>query len=658
MKKTPLMTHLKVGVLTLVLLMLLVACQNNKDMDLQDEDKTQSDQMPVEEALKPQNTLHVLPYFEMQDDLQVWGFITTNGDRVIEPRYLSLQALEGSDYFKGQDDTGFDLLDPYGQVVWHAEDHETFTSEWEAYRVDVSSGLSLYFDDQKGLYGYEDKVRGIKHEAMYAYAEDYLDGYAVVQVDPHFETYQLINEAGQVVFDAGQMPIAHVGYGFVSAVLTPNSFMFDYELKALFSSEGNQLTEALYYQIMAINDHTLLVTDQTKAYFINEKGEPIDPEVSLPFYESYSRMHDVVVGQTYIGQSWQVSYFNDKGHLIWSSNDGTVKHTDEEGITYTYAHAYLDHFLSVEQVMVSGLIEKTVSDRVNATIKQGVADRIMRGSDPMTHEETSYRIDVSEEWVSVVESTYTYPIGAAHGSYGESVVYFDRKTAQALAFDDLFKSPQAGKKSLEDMLMARVQYDENAMSYWIEPGCLTPSPLYYQVTKEGLTLVFQLYEIGPYVIGMPSFEFPFVALLEILDLEGPWFKGFDIQMVTKADALESYQKATETYFNMRSQAINDGSLEPDMRRLIPYGQAREVDGLYITSVQTAGYQSVVPVDIKVTRGQVLQGGKMAILADITLKATTKGGQTKTLKEKWMMTWTLYEGDLWLEAMISLSESGL
>ena len=40
------------------------------------------------------------------------------------------------------------------------------------------------------------------------------------------------------------------------------------------------------------------------------------------------------------------------------------------------------------------------------------------------------------------------------------------------------------------------------------------------LTKEGLQLVYQQYEIGPYAVGMPTVQIPFTKLKSLLNASG------------------------------------------------------------------------------------------------------------------------------------------
>jgi hypothetical protein len=52
----------------------------------------------------------------------------------------------------------------------------------------------------------------------------------------------------------------------------------------------------------------------------------------------------------------------------------------------------------------------------------------------------------------------------------------------------------------------------------------------FTVTKDGLEIYFDPYEIAPYAAGFPAFDIPYSELSDILDTQGAFFQSFDKNM--------------------------------------------------------------------------------------------------------------------------------
>lgn len=113
------------------------------------------------------------------------------------------------------------------------------------------------------------------------------------------------------------------------------------------------------------------------------------------------------------------------------------------------------------------------------------------------------------------ESTYT---GGAHGSYMESYLNVDKATGHVVSLSDI--CDPAHEKELTDAIVKQLMMDNNCTTlkqlqdeYSIFMLCDEPvvaSQFYYD--KEGITFVYNEYEIAPYAAGVIKATVPYATM--------------------------------------------------------------------------------------------------------------------------------------------------
>lgn len=137
----------------------------------------------------------------------------------------------------------------------------------------------------------------------------------------------------------------------------------------------------------------------------------------------------------------------------------------------------------------------------------------------------------SDKAVSLIFTTYTYAKSAAHPMRESNVLNFDTESGKRLSFDDLFDSPDkalaifaehAPRLVTEKMKGDYPELFENNGgpddAFFVE-GFEPDRDNYAQIglEPEGVRVYFQLYQILPYVFGMPEALFT----LDMLKEAGP-----------------------------------------------------------------------------------------------------------------------------------------
>lgn len=138
----------------------------------------------------------------------------------------------------------------------------------------------------------------------------------------------------------------------------------------------------------------------------------------------------------------------------------------------------------------------------------------------------------TDKYITFEASTYWYS-GGAHGGGSLSGATFrksdgrkfdksmisDENALHPLLVKGLIKAFDArNKEELGELLMISGAYDsDNAEMKLINLPLPETEPW---LTKEGLQLVYQQYEIGPYAVGMPTVQIPFAKLKPLLNASG------------------------------------------------------------------------------------------------------------------------------------------
>ncbi|MDX6612070.1 MAG: hypothetical protein QOD75_1256 [Blastocatellia bacterium] len=136
----------------------------------------------------------------------------------------------------------------------------------------------------------------------------------------------------------------------------------------------------------------------------------------------------------------------------------------------------------------------------------------------------------NDDLVSIGFSISGYSRGAAHpNSYTEAINY-DLKNGRPLKLAELFQPTAAYLKVLSAYCIDDLKKQAKAQGAgaaptenWIQTGA-APKPANYRswtITRKGLVITFDPYQVGPYAAGPQYVTIPHAALKEIVNVEGP-----------------------------------------------------------------------------------------------------------------------------------------
>jgi hypothetical protein len=135
-----------------------------------------------------------------------------------------------------------------------------------------------------------------------------------------------------------------------------------------------------------------------------------------------------------------------------------------------------------------------------------------------------------DDLISIEFTVSSYSAGAAHPNSYTDVVNYDLKNGKLLKLADLF---QPGAKYLQHLSTQSIQAlqkqakeqgaDAMLDDEWVKKGAAPELTNYdnWTITKKGLAITFDPYQVGPYAAGPQHVLLPYAALKEIIKPDGP-----------------------------------------------------------------------------------------------------------------------------------------
>lgn len=143
--------------------------------------------------------------------------------------------------------------------------------------------------------------------------------------------------------------------------------------------------------------------------------------------------------------------------------------------------------------------------------------------------EISYNITYADnEIVSVWFGNYFYTGGAHPNSYSFTL-NFDLKTGRELKLDELFKPNSNYLKVISDYCIQKLKehFEEDADADWIETGAGATAENYrsWNITRKGLEINFDSYQVAPYVAGPQEVVVPYDKIRNVFGTDYSVFKA-------------------------------------------------------------------------------------------------------------------------------------
>ena len=127
--------------------------------------------------------------------------------------------------------------------------------------------------------------------------------------------------------------------------------------------------------------------------------------------------------------------------------------------------------------------------------------------------------------VSLTFGVSTYYEGAAHPNHHTIAFNYDITAGRALAIKDLFKPGSNYMKVISDYTIAELKkkFAPDADEEWIQRGAGANEENYksWNITKRGLLVTFDPYQVAYYAAGPQEVTIPYSVLRNVIDSKGP-----------------------------------------------------------------------------------------------------------------------------------------
>lgn len=177
-----------------------------------------------------------------------------------------------------------------------------------------------------------------------------------------------------------------------------------------------------------------------------------------------------------------------------------------------------------------------VQNKVNASLKQGIydfkkyledvyneatsmySDKIVKTSSSFNYEGSSnFEYEVVNGFLSV-RMMFTQFTGGAHPMTYMKSYNFDLKSGDSLNIEEIFN--EDGKKVYKDIIDKEIKdkINNNPDIYFADEFKGVNENTQYYLTKDGVVVFFQLYELAPYSAGIPEFKISYDLLKDKLSI--------------------------------------------------------------------------------------------------------------------------------------------
>lgn len=140
--------------------------------------------------------------------------------------------------------------------------------------------------------------------------------------------------------------------------------------------------------------------------------------------------------------------------------------------------------------------------------------------------DADYTVDYSgPDLISVSFGISTYFAGAAHPNHHTIVLNYDLNAGRALKLSDLFKPRSNYMQTISAYTVAALKkkLGPDPDTEWIERGAGPDSENYknWNITRRGLSVTFDPYQVASYAEGQHVIVVPYSALRNVINVDGP-----------------------------------------------------------------------------------------------------------------------------------------
>jgi hypothetical protein len=443
-----------------------------------------------------------------------YGFLDLDGKEIIPPKYENAGEFEDGKAIVKLGDSRYALINKNGTEL------HTYPYEFVG---NLSEGLMVFQPEMHEKYGYLDEHGKVIIPPRYTGAQPFQGGRAVVNMAEDYRNrYGLIDREGNFVLAPMYNDVSLLGDNRAAiGQALDDAQPFLGSLYAIADTDGAVLTEFVYKGVLPYEKGYASVYDDEHTFFVDHSGKAAQRYPIVPGAGSLSFVGSIIKAVT----DQRLSYYDAAGKLLYKQN--TIiplnKQYELRERKYKPNKDYLVYYPQVE-----GILLKVVQKRVNKKLKE--LSRVKKVNSNVQLE-SSYTGDFSvpffKKKLLVLElSGYDYPFGAAHGMPFRTYPHINLANGRFYELKDLFNQNSDYVNVLSDNIAKQIQTNPNYSYVFPDSykGIAPDQPFY--VTEDTLHLYFTPYDIAPYAAGFPTFDIPFADIMDIIDVNGEFWKSF------------------------------------------------------------------------------------------------------------------------------------
>ncbi|SDK68248.1 DUF3298 and DUF4163 domain-containing protein [Natronincola ferrireducens] len=171
---------------------------------------------------------------------------------------------------------------------------------------------------------------------------------------------------------------------------------------------------------------------------------------------------------------------------------------------------------------ITDLENKEAEDTINQLIQEEIYRMIVEQG----YEEDytieiwgDYEVKVNDkDLLSILLNIHSYSKGAAHGLKAVKALNIDLKRGKLYELKDLFLQNNNYIDKINEIVKEEIVTKD--IPLLVEFETIDKRQDFY-LTKEGITIFFQIYEYTPYAYGIPEFKISYDILTEMIDIKSP-----------------------------------------------------------------------------------------------------------------------------------------
>ena len=446
----------------------------------------------------------------------LYGYLDEQGNEVIPLQFENAYDFIGGKALVQIKENQFALITRTGEII------QTYPY---AFMMGYSEGLIPFQKTFNDKWGYVDEGGQIVIQPQYSNAMSFQNGRAIVNIaDDMYNKYGLINKNGQFILPPEYNYIIQLGEKRVAigTALNPEESYIGSKF-GIADTDGRILTDFLYDHVGEYNKGLSSVTKDLVSFFIDWTGRQVN---YLPTIQGIGTLN--LVGgiiQAHVDQS--LSYYDQSGRTIYKPNT-TFPLNEQYRIRIGKYRPNKDYLVYYPQV--EGMKNEEAQKHVNTELKTKSQVKFIP---PNVQLEYSYDGNFSVVFFKtnllvLKLMGYNYPFGAAHGMPYQTFVHIDLVTGRIYELSDLFKEDSDYVKVLSDIIEKQINEEvKEGFTYYFPDqykGIQPEQPFY--ITEDGLAIYFQPYEIAAYVAGFPTFIIPYDEIIDLIDVDSPFWKSF------------------------------------------------------------------------------------------------------------------------------------